>query len=160
MHGRRGPLYSERWWCSMVHQPRQLVWMIIYFVSSQHADIFSWSSFRSVRNLIIDLRQIPSGTSAIGLHWQVSQATSLVNVVVEMTTASGNQQSGEYNSRNVRHYIADLSDRSIHGGRKVSTHCKKSKDEQYLIFLPTVVGSWEVCSHHQLVNNFETNISG
>ncbi|KAI6146888.1 glycoside hydrolase family 55 protein [Pisolithus tinctorius] len=46
--------------------------------------------YRSVRNLIIDLRQIPASTSAIGLHWQVSQATSLINVVVEMSTASGN----------------------------------------------------------------------
>ncbi|KAH0838819.1 glycoside hydrolase family 55 protein [Lanmaoa asiatica] len=51
--------------------------------------------YRSVRNLIIDLRQIPSGNSAIGLHWQVAQATSLVNVVVEMSTASGTKHQGK-----------------------------------------------------------------
>ncbi|KAH0838875.1 glycoside hydrolase family 55 protein [Lanmaoa asiatica] len=45
--------------------------------------------FRSVRNLIIDLRQVPLRNTAIGLHWQVAQATSLINVVVEMSTASG-----------------------------------------------------------------------
>ncbi|KAG2740598.1 glycoside hydrolase family 55 protein, partial [Suillus brevipes Sb2] len=44
----------------------------------------------SIRNLIIDLRQIPASTSAVGLHWQVSQATSLINTVVEMSTASNN----------------------------------------------------------------------
>lgn len=48
-----------------------------------------------MRNLIIDLRQIPSGNSAIGLHWQVAQATSLINVVVEMSTASGTQHQGK-----------------------------------------------------------------
>ncbi|KAI0093312.1 glucan 1,3-beta-glucosidase [Irpex rosettiformis] len=38
--------------------------------------------FRSVRNIIFDLRQQPSAT---GLHWQVSQATSLMNLVFQMT---------------------------------------------------------------------------
>ncbi|KIJ06377.1 glycoside hydrolase family 55 protein [Paxillus involutus ATCC 200175] len=51
--------------------------------------------FRSVRNLVIDLRQVPSANSAIGLHWQVSQATSLVNVVVEMSTAAGTNHQGK-----------------------------------------------------------------
>lgn len=54
-------------------------------------------SFRSVRNLIIDLRHVPSEKEATGLHWQVAQATSLVNVVVEMSTASGTNHRGEEN---------------------------------------------------------------
>lgn len=37
------------------------------------------------------------------LHWQVSHATSLVNVVVEMSTASGNEQQGEVDSGNIVH---------------------------------------------------------
>ncbi|KIJ60156.1 glycoside hydrolase family 55 protein [Hydnomerulius pinastri MD-312] len=52
--------------------------------------------YRSVRNLVIDLRQIPASTSAIGLHWQVAQATSLINVVVEMSTAAGNNHEGMF----------------------------------------------------------------
>ena len=39
-------------------------------------------SFRSVRNIIFDLRAQPGAT---GLHWQVSQATSLINLVFQMT---------------------------------------------------------------------------
>ncbi|KIK21024.1 glycoside hydrolase family 55 protein [Pisolithus microcarpus 441] len=50
--------------------------------------------YRSVRNLIIDLRQMPATAPAIGLHWQVSQATSLINVVVEMSKENGTQHQG------------------------------------------------------------------
>lgn len=52
------------------------------------------SSFRSVRNIVIDLREMPGSASATGLHWQVAQATSLVNVVVEMSTDPGNNHQG------------------------------------------------------------------
>ncbi|KAG2097978.1 glycoside hydrolase family 55 protein [Suillus discolor] len=52
--------------------------------------------YRSVRNLIIDLGQIPASISAIGLHWQVSQGTSLINTVVEMSTASNDSHHWRY----------------------------------------------------------------
>ncbi|KAG6373189.1 glycoside hydrolase family 55 protein [Boletus reticuloceps] len=61
--------------------------------------------FRSVRNLIIDMRQIPSRNSAIGLHWQVAQATSLVNVVVEMSTASGTNHQGKQRNGDYLHEL-------------------------------------------------------
>lgn len=46
--------------------------------------------YRSVRNFVIDLRQGPSA-GATALHWQVSQATSLMNLRVEMGTGSNHQ---------------------------------------------------------------------
>lgn len=49
---------------------------------------------RSVRNIHIDLTAMPATTSATGLHWQVSQATSLYNVVVDMSTASNTAHQG------------------------------------------------------------------
>ena len=55
---------------------------------------FDMHSYRSVRNLVIDLRQMPASAPAIGLHWQVSQATSLINVVVEMSKENGTQHQG------------------------------------------------------------------
>jgi hypothetical protein len=51
-------------------------------------------SYRSVRNFVIDLTAMPATTSATGLHWQVSQATSLYNVVVNMSTASNTAHQG------------------------------------------------------------------
>lgn len=64
--------------------------------------------YRSVRNLIIDLRQIPASTNAIGLHWQVSQATSLINVVVEMSTASGNNHQGMFMENGSGGFMGDI----------------------------------------------------
>ncbi|KAG2072933.1 glycoside hydrolase family 55 protein [Suillus decipiens] len=63
---------------------------------------------RSIRNLIIDLRQIPASTSAIGLHWQVSQATSLINVVVEMSTASNNNHQGMFMENGSGGFMGDI----------------------------------------------------
>ncbi|KAN0101177.1 glycoside hydrolase family 55 protein [Tylopilus felleus] len=64
--------------------------------------------FRSVRNLIIDLRQIPSGNNAVGLHWQVAQGTSLVNVVVEMSTASGTNHQGMFMENGSGGFMGDI----------------------------------------------------
>ncbi|KAF8960770.1 pectate lyase superfamily protein-domain-containing protein [Flammula alnicola] len=45
--------------------------------------------FRSVRNFVIDVRQVPATNSqGTGIHWQVSQATSLMNIVFQMSAAS------------------------------------------------------------------------
>ena len=55
--------------------------------------------FRSVRNFVIDLRQMPPSASATGLHWQVSQATSLMNIRVEMSIEAGNNHQGAFWTR-------------------------------------------------------------
>ncbi|KAH7905297.1 pectate lyase superfamily protein-domain-containing protein [Hygrophoropsis aurantiaca] len=52
------------------------------------------SSYRSVRNIVIDLRLILPLTAAIGMHWPGSKATSLINVVVHMSTFPGNNHRG------------------------------------------------------------------
>ncbi|RWA09231.1 hypothetical protein EKO27_g5882 [Xylaria grammica] len=52
--------------------------------------------FRQIRNFVLDLTEMPSATDdhgqklvPTGLHWQVSQATSLQNLLFKMPTASG-----------------------------------------------------------------------
>ncbi|EGN92987.1 glycoside hydrolase family 55 protein [Serpula lacrymans var. lacrymans S7.3] len=52
--------------------------------------------YRSIRNLVIDLRQMNVSAPAIGIHWQVSQSTSLMNIVVEMSSENGTQHKGLY----------------------------------------------------------------
>lgn len=44
--------------------------------------------YRQIRNFKIDLTKVTGG--ATGIHWQVAQATSLANIVFEMSTAPGN----------------------------------------------------------------------
>ncbi|KAF9049241.1 glycoside hydrolase family 55 protein [Hymenopellis radicata] len=66
------------------------------------------SFFRSVRNFRIDLTQMPAASSATGIHWQVSQATSLMNIVVDMSTAAGNSHQGIWMENGSGGYMGDL----------------------------------------------------
>jgi len=45
----------------------------------------------------------PQGT---GLHWQVAQATSLINIVVEMSTAAGTAHQGDIIGLNPRMFCS------------------------------------------------------
>ncbi|PWY88961.1 exo-1,3-beta-D-glucanase [Aspergillus heteromorphus CBS 117.55] len=51
--------------------------------------------YRQVRNLIIDIHDTTTAYAA-GLHWQVAQATSLTNVYITASDASGTTQMGIY----------------------------------------------------------------
>jgi glucan 1,3-beta-glucosidase len=68
--------------------------------------------FRSVRNIIFDTRQTPSGATTTGLHWQVSQATSLINLRFDMTEGSNHQ--GIWMENGSGGYMGDL---VFNGGR-------------------------------------------
>jgi glucan 1,3-beta-glucosidase len=60
----------------------------------------NWGStnvfYRQVRNFIIDTTNIPSGNAATGIHWPTAQATSLQNLVFQMSAASGTQHVGVF----------------------------------------------------------------
>jgi glucan 1,3-beta-glucosidase len=85
---------------------------------SEHVYLTMRHSFRSVRNLIIDVRPQPPQNAATGLHWQVSQGTSLINVVVQMSTQAGNNHQGIawfY----IKHCVGNSLDvRHLHGKRQ------------------------------------------
>ena len=74
----------------MVRQPEQFLperTQLPVRPSSPHLFRITLTLFR------IDLTAQPTGTGT-GLHWQLSQATSLYNVVVDMTTDAGTGQQG------------------------------------------------------------------
>lgn len=77
--------------------------------------------FRSVRNFVIDLTKMPASASATGLHWQVSQATSLMNIVVNMSTASGNNHQGAVYPLSPKPESEQVH-RNVHGKRKRWLH--------------------------------------
>ncbi|KAF8178908.1 exo-beta-1,3-glucanase [Pholiota molesta] len=65
--------------------------------------------FRSVRNFVIDVRQVPATNSqGTGIHWQVSQATSLMNIVVQMSTASNTAHQGIWMENGSGGFMGDL----------------------------------------------------
>jgi glucan 1,3-beta-glucosidase len=45
---------------------------------------------------------------ATGIHWQVSQSTSLVNIRVDMSTASGNNHQGMFMENGSGGFMGDL----------------------------------------------------
>ena len=50
--------------------------------------------YRQVRNLVIDMTSFPANQDIRGIHWPTAQATSLQNVVFEMSDAPGTQHQG------------------------------------------------------------------
>ncbi|OBZ70776.1 Glucan 1,3-beta-glucosidase [Grifola frondosa] len=64
--------------------------------------------YRSVRNFVIDTTRMPASTSGTGIHWQVSQATSLMNIVFQLSTASGNAHQGVWMENGSGGFMGDL----------------------------------------------------
>ena len=50
--------------------------------------------YRQVRNFIIDMTNVPSTSAITGIHWPTAQATSLQNIVFQMSDAPGTQHQG------------------------------------------------------------------
>jgi glucan 1,3-beta-glucosidase len=50
--------------------------------------------YRQVRNFILDMTAIPSASQATGIHWPTAQATSLQNIIFQMSSAAGTQHQG------------------------------------------------------------------
>jgi glucan 1,3-beta-glucosidase len=74
-----------------------------YYISN-----LNWVStnvfMRQIRNLVIDTTNIPASSAATGIHWPTAQATSIQNVVFQLSAAPGTQhvglfiESGAWNS--------------------------------------------------------------
>ncbi|KAG9094875.1 hypothetical protein FS749_011622 [Ceratobasidium sp. UAMH 11750] len=79
-----------------------------YFPNGTNWYINQNNFFRSVRNFIIDLREVPANTTMNGIHWQVSQATSLTNVQFEMSRAPGNNHQGIFIENGSGGFMSDL----------------------------------------------------
>ena len=62
--------------------------------------------YRQVRNFIVDISQVNG--PATGIHWQVAQATSLTNIVFQMSTVSGNQHQGMFMENGSGGFFSDL----------------------------------------------------
>ncbi|KAF7310067.1 hypothetical protein MIND_00379700 [Mycena indigotica] len=69
--------------------------------------------FRSIRNFVIDTRNIPASQFGTGIHWQVGQATSLIGIDFLLSTASGNQHQAVFMENGSGGFMADL---TISGG--------------------------------------------
>ncbi|KNZ74781.1 Glucan 1,3-beta-glucosidase [Termitomyces sp. J132] len=79
-----------------------------FHLSSSHS-LSVTISFRSVRNFVIDVRNVPATDSqGTGIHWQVAQATSLVNIVFQMSTAADTAHQGIWMENGSGGFMGDL----------------------------------------------------
>ena len=72
--------------------------------------------YRQVRNFIIDIRQWGGGASGAGIHWQVAQATSIQNVVFEMSDSPATTQQGIFMDNGSGGWVTDLVFNNGHQG--------------------------------------------
>ncbi|QRV73737.1 exo-beta-1,3-glucanase [Ceratobasidium sp. AG-Ba] len=87
-----------------------------YFPNNTNWYINQNNFFRSVRNFIIDTSQVPANISINGIHWQLSQATSLTNVRFEMSCEPGNNHQGVFIENGSGGFMSDLYFRGGHYG--------------------------------------------
>lgn len=64
--------------------------------------------FRAIKNLVIDTTRVPPNVVATCIHWQVSQATSLYNIVFKLSSASGTQHRGVQMENGSGGFMGDL----------------------------------------------------
>ncbi|TFK36999.1 exo-beta-1,3-glucanase [Crucibulum laeve] len=65
--------------------------------------------FRSVRNFVIDVRSVPAEKpQGTGIHWQVAQATSLMNIVFQMSMAANTAHQGIWMENGSGGYMGDM----------------------------------------------------
>ncbi|OBT38942.1 hypothetical protein VE00_10491 [Pseudogymnoascus sp. WSF 3629] len=78
----------------------------------------NWGSttvfYREVRNFILDMRSIPASAAATGIHWPTAQATSLRNIVFQMSAATGTQHVGLFCESGSAGIVTDL---TFNGGK-------------------------------------------
>ncbi|KAJ5976298.1 hypothetical protein N7481_010005 [Penicillium waksmanii] len=76
-----------------------------------------WTStnvfFRQIRNLKLDLTNIPASSAATGIHWPTGQATSIQNVDIVLSSGSGTQHQGLFIENGSGGFLADI---TITGG--------------------------------------------
>lgn len=64
--------------------------------------------YRQIRNLIIDTTAVAATTACTGIHWPVSQATSIQNVVFNMPTTAGVVHVGLFIESGSGGFMSDL----------------------------------------------------
>ncbi|OJJ49111.1 hypothetical protein ASPZODRAFT_13848 [Penicilliopsis zonata CBS 506.65] len=64
--------------------------------------------FRQIRNMILDMTDVPATTGAVGIHWPTGQATSIQNVEILMSSESGTQHEGLFIENGSGGFVVDV----------------------------------------------------
>ncbi|KAL2784836.1 pectate lyase superfamily protein-domain-containing protein [Aspergillus keveii] len=64
--------------------------------------------WRQIRNLVLDTRDVPANKGISGIHWPTAQATSLQNIVFELSADEGTQHQGIFCESGSAGFAGDL----------------------------------------------------
>lgn len=64
--------------------------------------------YRQIRNFVIDMTNLPASSAALGVHWPTAQATSIQNVVFQMSDQLGTQHQGIFIESGSGGFMNDL----------------------------------------------------
>jgi len=70
--------------------------------------------WRQIRNFIIDTTLVPATSAVTGIHWPTGQATSIQNVIFQMSQANGTLHQGIFIESGSGGFMNDL---VFYGGR-------------------------------------------
>ncbi|KAJ6577078.1 glycoside hydrolase family 55 protein [Mycena sp. CBHHK59/15] len=116
--------------------------------------------FRSVRNFVIDTTSVPADVYGTGLHWQVGQATSLINVHVEMSQASGNKHQGIFMENGSGGFMAQLSFNGGAFGMWISNQQFTIHDVTITNAATAIYQLWDCTSNSNCGVGFDLNTGG
>jgi glucan 1,3-beta-glucosidase len=92
----------------------------------QAGGALGWGStnvfWRQIRNLVIDITAVPATTNLRCIHWPTAQATSLQNLVLRMSSASGTQHEGIFIESGSGGFVTDI---VFNGGMNGATFGKE-----------------------------------
>ncbi|KAI1325739.1 glycoside hydrolase family 55 protein [Xylariaceae sp. FL0255] len=87
--------------------------------------------YRQMRNFVIDTTAIAPATAATGIHWPTSQATSLINIVFNMPTASNVVHVGLFIESGSGGFMSDL---TFNGGATGASMGNQQYTSRNLVF--------------------------
>ncbi|KAL7928405.1 glycoside hydrolase family 55 protein [Trichoderma chlorosporum] len=116
--------------------------------------------YRQVRNFKLDMTSIPPNNQINGIHWPTAQATSLQNIQITMSTASGNQHVGLFIENGSAGFLTDM---TFNGGNIGANVGNQQFTMRNLVFnnCQTAISSgfnWEWVYQGITINNCQLGI--
>ncbi|KAI4148090.1 MAG: hypothetical protein LQ340_005247 [Diploschistes diacapsis] len=116
--------------------------------------------YRQIRNFVIDTTAVASSSSMNGIHWPTAQATSIQNVVFELSAAAGTQHVGLFIESGSAGALMDL---TFNGGLKGAALGNQQYTMRNLVFNNAVTAismfwDWSWAYKSISINNCQVGI--
>nr|OQO20319.1 hypothetical protein B0A51_12479 [Rachicladosporium sp. CCFEE 5018] len=114
-----------------------------------------------IRNFVIDMTLVPASSAITGIHWPTAQATSLQNIVFNMSDANGTQHQGFFIEEGSGGFMNDL---TFYGGLNAITFGNQQFTVRNLTFYNAVtainqIWDWGMTYYGISINNCSVGLN-